>query len=308
MARGDKLAFRPGPSRPKVLLDTNAVAYLFNREGFTSEELSSVRERIRRRAALDEVRPVLTVPRGWELAKFYSEPGFGPHSYREMIRFVVAVGAGWVLKNEYERMVLELRRRRKLTDAEAFDACDVETTLKDYCSDEVRIRNVQDMLRQQKEGERSVEREKREATQTDFEQRCGDGWRIVLARALEERWERTVASFARLEMRRFARQQNLRLVGAQWPHATSAPTFWYSESFYAAKVKRIFVDSQKDLVSNKSLKDMPDMVDATHFRDTAYVDALVTQDAVFAEVAKAARVRLAVVTFDDFARDVLASW
>ena len=43
-----------------------------------------------------------------------------------------------------------------------------------------------------------------------------------------------------------------------------------------------------------------------HFRDVAYADILVTQDADFLEVARLARTALRMLTFDEFARKTLA--
>jgi hypothetical protein len=50
---------------------------------------------------------------------------------------------------------------------------------------------------------------------------------------------------------------------------------------------------------------MPDMMDATHFRDAAYADVLVTQDENFRTVAEKARTGLKILSLDEFARLVL---
>jgi hypothetical protein len=68
----------------------------------------------------------------------------------------------------------------------------------------------------------------------------------------------------------------------------------------------VFVDTKKQLTSNKSLKAMPDLMDATHFRDAAYADVLVTHDEDFRTVAERASTGLKIMTFDDFARLLLS--
>jgi hypothetical protein len=88
-------------------------------------------------------------------------------------------------------------------------------------------------------------------------------------------------------------------IGKEW-------AFWYGESFYLAKILSVFVDTKKQLTSKNSIKAMPDLMDATHFRDAAYSHVLVTQDANFRTVASMARTGLRIVSFDEFARNMLA--
>jgi hypothetical protein len=71
--------------------------------------------------------------------------------------------------------------------------------------------------------------------------------------------------------------------------------------------RRVFLDNAaKQLTSANSLKEMPDLVDATHFRDAAYADVLGTRDRRLAEVGRAARVLLQIVDFLQFAGQVQA--
>jgi hypothetical protein len=49
---------------------------------------------------------------------------------------------------------------------------------------------------------------------------------------------------------------------------------------------------------------MPDLIDATHFRDAAYADVLVTSDQILTEVGNAAGVALRIVDLAEFAREL----
>jgi hypothetical protein len=291
--------------KPKVLLDTNAVRYLFGRDGFTEEELARVRERLAQLAAADLIRVVLTTPVGWELTKFYFLPDFGPERYIEMVRFIVTVGSQWALDHEHNRKHLELVKGRRLRDSEVFNACDVEKTMA-MQRDEVDVRRIFEMQKGLKDAERAKEAAVRQ-TAVDELAKADVAWKANLDRDLSEAWERTVKNFVKIETRRAAKDYGLRIVGAQWPKPRDMPTFWYSESFYAAKVRHVFVDSKKQLKSNSSLDSMPDMLDGTHFRDAAYADILVTQDEAFRAVAAATRLPLVVLSFDEFARALLES-
>ena len=293
-----------GLMRPKVLFDTNAVRYFFGRDGFTEEELARLRERVLRLAALDELRVVLTTVVGWELTKFYFLPDFGPAQYERMQRFIVAAGSQWALKHEHRRRRLELQKRRKLRDVEVFDACDVEVTVRMRCDPE-EARRIFEMQKGLKDVEREKEARVRQAAVEGLAKNSPD-WKASLDVDLSDGWDRMVKTFVKMEMRKVARREGLRLAGWQWPLPREVPTFWYAESFYAAKVRHVFVDSKKELTSKKSLEAMPDMLDSVHFRDAAYVDCLVTQDAVFRDVGAGARVPLLMTSFDEFARMVLA--
>lgn len=293
-------------AKPKVLLDTNAIRYLFGRDGFAPAEFELIRARLARLAAADMVRVVVTTPLMWELSKFYFLEDFGPARYREMLRYYVTVGCQWAMKNEHARCRLEITSRRRLRDSEVFDACDVQSTLTMH-EDEAEVRRIYEMQRGLKDDERAKEAAVRQATAEELEKN-DPAWRSNLDRAFSEaEWVRTVKQYVRMASRDFARKNGLRVVGAQWPKPRDMPTFWYSQSFYAAKARRVFVDSKKELTSKKAVRDMPDMLDVTHFRDAAYVDILVSQDEVFREVAAATRLPLEVVSFDDLARSLLSA-
>lgn len=51
---------------------------------------------------------------------------------------------------------------------------------------------------------------------------------------------------------------------------------------------------------------MRDLIDATHFRDAAYADVLITRDENFRAVAGMASTGLKIRSFDEFARHLLA--
>ena len=133
----------------------------------------------------------------------------------------------------------------------------------------------------------------------------GPNWRDGLVQLSNAQWDSIVSRNVRLEMRRWARRKGRPTNGVRWSKPLEARTLWFGESFFQAKVQRVFVDTPKDLTSNRAARDIPDLVDATHFRDAAYVDVLVTTDRRFREVAEAARTPLKIMTFETFANDIL---
>jgi hypothetical protein len=131
-------------------------------------------------------------------------------------------------------------------------------------------------------------------------------WKDTFRAEAADAWTKVVRGFAKRAMREAAKKFRLRIPSSSWPRPDALPTFWHQESFYVAKVCYVLVDSQKQLTSKKSLDAMPDMLDRTHYGDAAYADILVTQDENFLKVATIARTALKVLTFDDFAKRVLA--
>lgn len=85
---GPETLCTPGRARPKVLIDTNAVRYLFERDGFSADDLNRVRDRLQQRASVDDVRIVLTTPIGWL-----------PSHVRDCLR--TAAGFAWVLATSH---------------------------------------------------------------------------------------------------------------------------------------------------------------------------------------------------------------
>jgi hypothetical protein len=145
-----------------------------------------------------------------------------------------------------------------------------------YTENEARIRQEYKTQCDRKEEERNEEKAKREATRADFEKIYGPEWQDKLRAQLRDQWDEFVDSCVDWNRREFVTAHHIEM-GDQWPAPRDTPTFWYSESFYAAKFWRVFVETE-NLVSNRAMKRTPDMMDATLFRDTAYADALVTGD------------------------------
>jgi hypothetical protein len=290
-------------ARPRVLLDANAVRYCFGRLGFTTEELEQLRKAMRELARTDLVRFVTTHPVGWELTQVYFDERLGPSAYAEHQAFYLAISSEWVVKNEYERMRLELQRGRRLTISEAFMRVDIPTTMR-MQGDPKYLRQLHDMQRQHKDEERAEEESRRVAVVAELDAKVPD-WRTTFPLEAATAWTKVVRNFAKGEMRQFAKKHGIRIAPSAWPRPDDLPTFWYSESFYTAKVLFVFIDTKKPLTSKGSLNAMPDMMDATHFRDAAYADLLVTQDENFRTVAEKARTGLKILSFDEFARLVL---
>lgn len=218
----------------------------------------------------------------------------------------LALSSEWVLKNEHERRELELRLGRKLKLSEAFDSrIDVHTTLR-LRQDAAVVQELHDAQRKYKDDEAAEEKAKRTGVIPELHARVPN-WRTSFSKEASEAWTKIIRHYAKTEMRKAAKRLGMRIAPGSWPRPDNLPTFWYGESFYIAKSLFVFVDTEKELTSKKSLKSMPDMMDATHFRDAAYADVLVTQDENFRTVAVRANTGLKVMTFDDFARLVLAS-
>jgi hypothetical protein len=288
--------------RPTVLLDANAVRYCFGRDGFTEAQLNELRATIRELANQDLIRPIVTLPVLWELTAVYLKEGAASHE--ATLGFLLAIGSKRFLKNEYERMKLELRLGRKLRHSEVFDECDPVATLAMY-TDAKRVAADRDMQRKHKDDERAKEAAKRVDVVAALEGQDA-GWKAKLRADASARWTRAVRGFARLEMRKAARELGIRIAPNSWPRPDDLPTLWFGESFYVAKVLFVLIDTEKELTSKKSLQAMPDLLDATHFRDAAYADVLVTQDENFRRVAEMAKTGVKLVSFDEFAQALLA--
>lgn len=292
-------------ARPLVLLDANAVRYCFKppQDMLTADEVERLRKTMRELARLDYVRFVVTQPVGWELTQVYDEEG--PQAYTDLVEFHLAIGSEWVLIHEHKRKPLELRLGRKLKLTEAFPTrVELSTSLAMH-RDPNHVKQLHDMQREHKDKEFAEEATKRLALVPALDAAVPD-WRTTFHDEAATKWTKVVRGFAKQEMRELAKELGLHIAPTAWPRPDNLPTFWYGESFYVAKVLSVFVDTKKRLTSNKSLKAMPDMMDATHFRDAAYADVLVTHDANFAAVAARARTGLLVLSFDDFARRILA--
>jgi hypothetical protein len=285
--------------RPFVLLDANAVRDCFRREAFSTADLARLRKTMRELARQDLVRFIVSQPVGWELTQVYFDEG--PQPYQELVEFHLTIGSEWVLMNEHERRLLELRHGRKLRLSEAFPTrLDIPTSIAMH-KDPGRVKKLHDMQRGHKDDERTNEAGKRTALLPALDATVPN-WRTSLPLEAATMWTDFVRCFASWDVRKVAAQH-----GLAWSvRPDDLPTFWFDNSFYIAKFLSVFVDTKKKLTSNRSLNAMPDMMDATHFRDAAYADILVTQDQNFLKVAAKARTELRLMTFDEFARLVLA--
>jgi hypothetical protein len=65
-----------GRAKPKILLDTNAVRYCFDRQERTALELQQLRQRMLALADAEQARFVLTMPVLWELTRFLFQDGW----------------------------------------------------------------------------------------------------------------------------------------------------------------------------------------------------------------------------------------
>lgn len=292
----------PGLARPTVLLDANAVRYCFKREGFTEAQLAELRRRILELSRRDLIRPFITTPVGWELTAVHGEEGEA--AYLTLREFYLRLGAGRAIKNDWERKKLELTVRRKLKRTEAFVGFDFDVTMVMH-RDAAYVAKLHAMQREHKDQERAAEANRRTALVATLDAQFPD-WKAGYQRDSNERWSAVVRDFAKREMREDAATMGLRVRPGSWPRPDYLPTFWFGESFYFAKILFVFVETEKELTSKKSLKAMPDMMDATHFRDAAYADVFVTQDENFRAVALRARTGLRIMSFDEFATQILA--
>jgi hypothetical protein len=285
---------------PRILFDTNAVRSFFRERGVLAAALPELRQRTRLAAATGSLRAVGTEPVIWELTSLVEEEGRA--HYVDVIRFYVGLAHQWWMLNEYGRMRLELRRRRPLADNEVFTVQDQDKVL-GRCLNQTWIEETYKRRRADKDAERSDEHSIREEAVRALDEASPD-WRALLTDEMSpEQFEKAVATRVRLEMKREARREGLRPAGHQWPLPRRVPTFWFSESFTLAKALRVFA-GKKGVLSKSSIDATPDMLDATHFRDAAYVDVFVTNDANLRDVAAGARVPIRVVTLEEFATEL----
>lgn len=218
-----------------------------------------------------------------------------------LVEFQLTIGSEWVLMNEHERRALELRQGRGLRLSEAFPTrVDLPTSLALH-KDRDCVKKLHDMQRKHKDEERAKEAAKRLALVPALDAAIPN-WRTSLPQEAATMWTDFVRDLAAWDVREVAQEH-----GLAWSvRPDDLPTFWFDNSFYLAKFLSVFVDTKKKLTSNNSLNAMPDMMDATHFRDAAYADVLVTQDDNFLKVATKGQTWLRLLTFDDFARLVRA--
>ena len=300
-----------GIASPAVLLDANAVRYCFNpkpphlsRGKFTDAQLEELRRTLLALARGKLIRGFITEPVGWELTAVYVEEG--AERYGELLEFYLAFGSGRRMKNEYDRKVLELTFRRRLTDTEAFRSYDPAKRLAEQLDPEY-IARIHAMQRAHKDTERAQEAARRTTLVPLLDAKVPT-WKTGFLQEAANDWTAVIRHYTSVEMRAQApKLQGLRMRPGTWPRPEDTPSFWYGESFYIAKFLSVFVDTQKQLTSKSSVDAMPDMLDATHFRDAAYADVLVTQDEDFRKVAARAKTSLKIVSFDDFATLVLAA-
>ena len=285
---------------PRILFDTNAVRSFFRERGVPLAMLPELRQRARSAVATGALRVVGTQPVLWELTSLIQEEGLA--NYTDVISFYIGLAHRWWMLDEYSRMRLELRCRRPLADNEVFAVHDQDKML-GLCLNPIWIEEKYKWQRAEKDAERTSELSVREKAVRALDE-ASTNWRSLLLQEMSpEQFDSAVSTRVRLEMKRVARRQGLRLAGHQWPLPRLVPTFWFSESFTMAKALRVFA-GKKGVISKRSIDATPDMFDATHFRDAAYVDVFVTNDANLLDVAEGARVPIRVVTLEGFATEL----
>lgn len=290
------------PEQPLVLLDTNAIRNLFRPRRLPMPWLAGLRDEVLARVNRRQLRVVATQPLLWELTGIIEDEEYGGLGrYEEAITFLAEAAHEWWLKHEYERKRLELRRRCLLRNVDAFQEFRPAELIA-QCLDPQRIATYQRLHRQEKDRERRREAALRLEVVEELRRRVGDNWRDELRDSLTNHWLETVRKHTRLEMRRFAQRERISIRGAQWPLPERAPTFWYGEAFHMSKARHVFLDGRGDIASGRSVQRMPDLIDATHFKDAAYVHVLVTDDTNFTAVANGARTLLTVETLVEFGR------
>lgn len=289
------------PGQPLVFLDTNAVRNLFRPRDLPAEWLQRFRAEILARVEGHSLRIVATQPLIWELTSIIDDAEYGGMgAYEEAITFVANAASKWWMKHEWERKRRELRLRRPLRNTEAFAEFEPSAFVA-QCLDAERIATYQRLNREEKARERNREAGLRQEVVDELQRRVGDGWRDELRESIENHWVESIRRNTRVEMRRQARRERMTIRGPQWPLPERAPTFWFGESFWLSKVRHVFLNERADLTSRTSVRNTPDLVDSTHFRDAAYVHILVTNDANFTAVASGARTNLVIMTLVDFA-------
>lgn len=289
-----------GRKSPKVILDANALRDFFRVRKVDSDVRDRALARFVELTDAGLLRSIATQPILWELGSIIgaTEDG-GWAAYERVVRFYLAQSKLLTL-HEYERKASELRMKVPLLDRQVFYRLDPDKLLRDALSRDWVERKRRE-LESQKLDEREKEVQKRLEALEALKEKNGANWRQQLVDMFANDWERTIRFGVNTEMRAFARERRID-VRPPWPDPKAARTFWFSESAYFAKAKRVFVDNErKELTSKTSLKDIPDMVDMTHLRDAAYVDVMVTSDQRLCEVGRAAKLPLHVITFPEFA-------
>lgn len=291
-----------------MLFDVNAVWNLFRPRRLDMSVLPDVRAKTLECVRRGRLRVVVTQPLLWELTAIIDATEHGGfEQYVEAIEFCSSASAGRFLHHEYARKRLEIRKRQPLSDQEAFYDINPGELVR-MCATKDWIATQQAQLHENKTKERENEGAARQRTVAGLNEKVGAEWRDRLVDDLSpDRWHATVRGMTRTEMRRFAQSQRMRIKGPQWPWPDKVPTFWYGESFLMSKALSVFIDHKGPLDSKRSIQRMPGVLDATHFRDCAYADVLVTDDGKFAEVAKRARTSVQVIGLAAFAEELAAA-
>ena len=298
-----------GHAKPKILFDTNVVRNMFrSRQGRDEATLERIRERTIALTTSGAIRPVMTQPVLWELGSILDDatPGEGGKEMHEkVVRFYLELAHERLMLHEPVRQRLELESAMPLRDHQVIFPAELAHWLANALNEEWSRKHLE-QLHAVKDSDRAEERKKREATRAEFQKRFGDAWEQGLADALSPAtWEETITKNTADEIRKHARKEGMLSRNRALPSPRAARTFWYGESFYFSKARHVFVaNPKKDLLSNSAIKAMPDLVDMTHLRDSAYVDVMVSSDTNLLAVALEARVQTRFLTFEEYAREI----
>ena len=299
-----------GLAKPKILFDTNVVRDMFrSRQGRDEATLARIRERTVALTSDGAIRPVMTQPVLWELGSILDDetPGEGGREMHEMVvRFYLELTHERLMLHEPPRQRLEIETAMPLRDHQVISVASLGEWLT-RALDEQWSRKHLEQLHDAKDADRAEEGKKREATRAEFRKRFGDAWEQGLADALSPAtWVETITKNTADEIRQHARKEGLLSHNRALPSPRAARTFWYGESFYFSKARHVFVaNPKKDLLSNSAIKAMPDLVDMTHLRDSAYVDVMVSSDTNLLAVAREARVPTRFLTFAEYATEIM---
>lgn len=284
-------------NRSRVLLDANAVRDFFPRPVQRRVDPQRSRACITRAVAAGRVEVLCTSRLLEELTEFHSGHG-EPALWSQVFHFFLTLTDGRGLRDEIERIQLELIVQRPLIDREAFLQLDV-ARMRTLGADTAVVHATHASQRQVKNSDLDEQAEMRRDTLSALE-KTSSIWRQELAAAYLGDRHGLIDQYVRIRIADLVSANEVAEPGLLPDDVSVLRSVWFRQAFYVERARYVFFESMQRQAAGKScIENTPDIYDAAHFCDASYADVLVTSDRRFAELA--ARTGLVtVLAFDDF--------
>ena len=214
-----------------------------------------------------------------------------------MVDLAWRLSGGRVLRPGPERRFGELAFRRKLTDDECYyEPLPVVDAMRTGMLDATTAKAMADHARTVGENGKKLATRLKAESEARLAKVDPD-WRARLEKEMAER-EKVITEWAMFEMGETAKLHGLQV--QNWPDPKTLPTFWYNEARLILTLDLVILHG-----GSTTSKRQPGIFDWLHFEDCAYADVLVTEDERFERLAKNTGLSLRVLSFTDWAREML---